>query len=659
MKICPDCKTQNLFDGAQFCRECGAPLDKASSLDQRDNQTPQKSEDFVVIESAQSGAPELIGLESREDASPSSDDGLDIRSSASMLDESAAGSISGVPEKSNRELIGDTGPILPPAPDYDRAEETHSEPQKTAPSPNNNKAEFKKLTKEELADIRKNLYPGGEKSDKSRHENNQPDFPQLAASHSARPNIGDESSEISTSRVEAVRSIEDPAQANGVQRAHKVRGLAYFKGNFIQLMGNSYLHAGDEITVNDKHYLLKPKKLGKKAAIGIFAGGLAILLFIVGLQFINPAVSGKGEVVGMIFDENHQPYLEGARVTIPILNKTTKSNAQGFFHFELIPTGSYELVYELSGGRVGKANTTVSSGQTTLMAFGDIPLTTITSPTRSESFEPRTVAPGVAVVDERRIDQPDSRPKTQPEFGRIQLVSNVADARITLDNKVLGSGNNTYDRIKPGEHNLKVDKPGYSEYAAVIKLDANQTLTVNATLQPTSKESSLSTSVDDHIARGNKAFASGDHQKAIEEYTSALNLQPGSKEAYQKRADAYAKAGSAGKAVEDYIRLGEIYRLGKLNDKAIISFSTALSYEPKNKIALVGRGGARLDNGEYSPALNDFEAALKVDDQFYPALFGGGVSNFKLGNNKQADKYLKNAYKLNQSDPFLYQVHDA
>jgi tetratricopeptide (TPR) repeat protein len=224
-----------------------------------------------------------------------------------------------------------------------------------------------------------------------------------------------------------------------------------------------------------------------------------------------------------------------------------------------------------------------------------------------------------------------------------------------VDGNVVGSGNNTYPKIKAGERNIKVEKPGYTEYATTIELKPNQTITVNANLQPVSLDAITSATAEDHLTRGNLAFASGDFQKAVDEYTAALELQPSFKEAYQKRAEAYLKSGNTPKAVDDYIRLGEVYRMAKQINKAVGAFNSALSYDAKNKIAMVGRGSARLDNGEYLSALTDFEAAVKIDDQFYPALFGCGVGHFRLGNNKQADKYFKNAYKLNQSDPYLYQ----
>ena len=46
--------------------------------------------------------------------------------------------------------------------------------------------------------------------------------------------------------------------------------------------------------------------------------------------------------------------------------------------------------------------------------------------------------------------------------------------------------------------------------------------------------------------------------------------------------------------------------------------------------------------------------ALEIDDDFYPARFGAGIAEFKLGNHKSAEKHFKKARDLNDSDPYLY-----
>ncbi len=654
MKICLNCKTKNIFDGAQFCRECGAPLDEGLSQE-KNNSTPIKEEaDFVVTETAHSAAPDFIGSESKVGNAPPSDDDLQIRSTASLLEDEANEISRPKSNTTERQLIGDSAPPIPPVSDYSTPPAEKPITAKLKPE-TKEKAEFKKLSQEELANIRKNLYQTEEHpADKSTATNliegqKKPDRTLLNVTTDKHP------IDRISPQPEGIRAIEDPAHLSGVQKAQKIRGVAFFRGNFIQLVGNAFLHEGDELIINDKPYLLKPKQLGKKMAVGLFAGIMAIALFIIGLQFINPTISGEGEIIGFILDENRQPYLEGARVSIPTLNKTTRSNAQGFFRFELVPTGTYELVYELSGSRVGKTNATVTSAQVTLMAFGEAKPSGSAVIEKAEVGGPRSIPSTAVVVEERRTGQTEPPSKTQSGFGKIELVANVSDARLSVDGKVIGSGNNIYQKITSGSHVVKIDKPGFSEYSAEIDLKPNQTVTINANLRAVSNDALEAASTEDHLIKGNLAFAAGDYQKAIDEYSGAITIQPSSKDAYQKRAEAYAKIGNIEKAAEDYIRLGEIYRIGKLNAKAMSAFNSALSYEQKNKIALVGRGGARLDNGEYSPALTDFESALKIDDKFYPALFGCGVSHYRLGNNKQADKHFKNAYKQNQNDPYLYQ----
>ncbi|SYZ73492.1 hypothetical protein TRIP_C21610 [Candidatus Zixiibacteriota bacterium] len=639
MKICPNCKAENKFDGAQFCRDCGAPLGESVDSASPATQNGQRDNDFVVTEAAQSPAPSMVTGE--KDPSKPPEDDLDIKSTASLLDDDAV--VSGpLPEKNSQFTpIGESAPPPPPVSDYEISDMAQKCQARTGEVPAKDNPEFKKLSADEVAAIQKNLYGASAPT------------PPKAANVNAPVN---HTAQEPPSPV--VRPIEDPAQMPGVQKANKVRGVAFFHGNFIQLVGNAYLHPGDEMAIGDRHYMLRPKKISRKMAIGIFAGILAVVLIVVGLQLIGPTVSGDGEIIGIVLDANHQPYLEGARISIPSLNKTTRSNAQGFFRFELIPTGTYDVVYELGPDMMGRSNATVTSGQVTLTTFGDSkPVVRNTEPAPARVAPSQNNRNAVSSAPQRSGSGTSANEgRSDAGYGNIRLQADVADARLTVDDKVLGAGNNTYTRIKSGMHKIKVDKDGYQSYSAVINIESNQTSLVNAALKPSATAStSKPPSADDFYARGNNYFSSKDYAKAIDEYTRAINLAPNMREAYAKRAEACVKIGDKLKAVDDYNRVGEIYRFANNPTKAIEAFSASLTYAPENKVALVGRGGARIDNGEYRSALADFEVALKQDGNFYPALFGGGLSQFKLGNNKQADKYFKTAYKVNPADPYLYQ----
>ncbi|MCX6825848.1 MAG: tetratricopeptide repeat protein [candidate division Zixibacteria bacterium] len=630
MKICPNCKTKNVFDGAQFCRDCGGPLDEGSSSgeNQRDIEKDDKL-DFVVTEAADSSSPHLFGMEGGGARPHREEAPLEIKSTAALLDDDALISSGKIKEETDYGPIGESAPPPPPVADYELNESKSLSPE-PQPAPAIEKSKIKVLSKDEIESINKNLHQFDKQNNKE---------PKPAALRDTAP----------------IRPIDDPAQAGSIQKAHKVRGVAYFRNNFIQIVGHPFLHAGDEILINDKHYVLKPKTVSARVLIGIAAVIFAVFLVIIGIQFINPTVSGNGEIIGLILNQDRQPYLEGARVSIPVLKKTTTTNAQGFFRFELVPTGTYEIVYELRDDNIGRGNATVTAKQITLTTFDKLQLKAIEAPTRSGAriaenpIDEEQVSPVTT-----RPNSSDTRSKDQVGYGNIKLNANVADARIIIDDKILGAGNNTYARIKAGRHNVKVDKSGYSEYSTAIDLETDQTLNINATLTALKKTTPVDMA-ENFFSQGNSALAANNYQKAIEGYTEALKLSPNFKEAYSRRAEAYVRTGDNEKASADYIRLGEIQRLNNNGSMAISAFSSALTYSPNNLSAIVGRGGARLDNGDYRPALIDFEAALKLDNQFYPALFGGGICQFRLGNNKQADKYFKNAYKISQGDPYLYQ----
>ena len=144
------------------------------------------------------------------------------------------------------------------------------------------------------------------------------------------------------------------------------------------------------------------------------------------------------------------------------------------------------------------------------------------------------------------------------------------------------------------------------------------------------------------------------YESAINDFSKAIELSPNHVDAYGKRAQSYAAVGNNDLAASDYIRIGEIYSFKNQNGLAISQFSSALKYSGNNTTALVGRAGARMDKGEYRSALIDYTRAMEIDKRFYPAHIGAGIAEFKLGDNKSAEKIFKKAKKLNDSDPKLY-----
>jgi tetratricopeptide (TPR) repeat protein len=441
-----------------------------------------------------------------------------------------------------------------------------------------------------------------------------------------------------------------------VKKAQKSRGIALYKNNSIQLVGNPFIHEGDEIIVSDKAYVLKPKPPNNKLTIGIFAAVVAVILIGIGSLFIGSGVSDEGAIVGIILDKSGKPYLEETIVSIPSLKKKTRTNAQGFFRFDLIPTGTYKITYDLGNGYSGEGNITVSGGQTSLMSFGDLNRT-VHSETKRE--KPKQQISQTVRESRPRESKPAAKkesapPTTTAKRGKIKLDANVENARLVLEGQILGAGNMVYSEIRPGTRNIKVDKKGYKDYTANIVVEPGKTTTVNAVLTKLESKSAKLTA-DDYFERGQDALKQNDLSGAVTEFTKAIKNKPGMAKAYESRAGAYSKSGQKEKAVNDYVRAGEIYRIDKKTNKAVAVFSNAFELDSENIPALIGRAGAKRDRSDYRSALIDYDLILDIDRKNYDALYGSGVCEFKLGNHKYAEKWFKKAHKINNSDPNLYQ----
>jgi len=100
--------------------------------------------------------------------------------------------------------------------------------------------------------------------------------------------------------------------------------------------------------------------------------------------------------------------------------------------------------------------------------------------------------------------------------------------------------------------------------------------------------------------RGNAWFMEGDFDRAISEYTNAIELNP-------RFADAYYNRGNA-------------YRIKGQYDKAISDFAKAIELDPRNAEAYNNRAISYYMNGEYDKAWEDVQKAQSLGYQV-PVIF--------------------------------------
>src|SRR5262249_21007515 len=108
--------------------------------------------------------------------------------------------------------------------------------------------------------------------------------------------------------------------------------------------------------------------------------------------------------------------------------------------------------------------------------------------------------------------------------------------------------------------------------------------------------------LNSYINRGAVYIKQGRYQKAIEDYTKALVIDPHDALALANKGLALAK-------------------MGRYND-AIDDLSKALLLDPRNSKTLLIRGSAYFDKGSYRSAIKDYKSALTITPKLRQAKRG-------------------------------------
>jgi tetratricopeptide (TPR) repeat protein len=128
--------------------------------------------------------------------------------------------------------------------------------------------------------------------------------------------------------------------------------------------------------------------------------------------------------------------------------------------------------------------------------------------------------------------------------------------------------------------------------------------------------------------RGSVFFHQHDYDRAIQDYSQAIQLDSRNSEAYDSRCWTYAAVNRLEEALKDCkesVRLrpniaptlgslGLVYfKLGRFDD-AISTYSASLQVNPKSAYSLYGRGTAKLKKGETAAGQADIAASKTIKD---------------------------------------------
>ncbi|MEE9442891.1 MAG: tetratricopeptide repeat protein [candidate division Zixibacteria bacterium] len=623
MPYCEICKYQAVDKSIKMCPNCGAPYDKkvGSPVEEDD-----KFSSHIDL-----GADEEDLMAINQDFEANEDDSIELC---------------------------DPGDLL--------VTRDQAKPESHEGSEDNNKTG--RLTDEEVKNIRSNLFK----------ENDDYVLPTSAGSIiNNLSNDSKENAQETAPITDLQRNIdnENKIKINKTESTPKpvirqsspVRKTAYFHRNFIQLTGNYSPSTGEELILSNQHYLLRPKKIKSQYAIAAFATVLVVLLIIIGSQFISPTTPGHGSIIGIILEDNNQPFIGGAEISLPNEGKKVISDAQGFFRFDKIPTGVYTIQYKLSDGSLISEEISIAAGEiSTLILGGKGAFANLEVASQSKYSYSKT---SQSTQSNKSQKQSNSSPtgksteinKAENKYSSLRLQANVENARLKMNGQVLGLGNLTYKKLRVGKHTAEVSKKGYKSWKGAVRLQSGETYVLKANLEKieliqkeTAPEPPPQKTANDFYEMGNSNLANGNIQDAIGNLTEAINLKPSMADAYKLRADAYLSNNQSAKAEIDYVRAGEIYASQKRESAAVNMFEKALDINDKSIPAHLNMASYYKRKNNIEEALRLYKQVLRKDKNNFTANFEMGKIYFSMGKNRDADKKLRKAKDLSRRSAEVY-----
>ena len=152
-----------------------------------------------------------------------------------------------------------------------------------------------------------------------------------------------------------------------------------------------------------------------------------------------------------------------------------------------------------------------------------------------------------------------------------------------------------------------------------------------------------------YFHRGNAYGDSDDYDRAVADYTTAIDLKPDYFEAFNNRATAYRKKGLLDRAIDDYSKAislnsnfriycnrGYVYLDKELWSKAEEDFNRAIELNPRFDGGYDGLGMVYYLNGRYNSAFRAFNRAIELNPKNPESFVNRGYVYLKRGDNDLA-----------------------
>lgn len=174
--------------------------------------------------------------------------------------------------------------------------------------------------------------------------------------------------------------------------------------------------------------------------------------------------------------------------------------------------------------------------------------------------------------------------------------------------------------------------------------------------------------VDAYLNRGIAYQRLANHQRAIADFSQALQIAPAFEEARYQKAISHLDFGEYYRALEDaraltssliYAAKGH-FVLGLANtaleryDEALSAFSRAMELEPTNPELWVNRATIHYYKNNFTTAMEDLSKALALNDKEPNAYNLRGLIHFEQGDYNAALGDVEKSIELNGKQPYFY-----
>ncbi len=682
---CSKCGSENHFDGAAFCKRCGAELSakvavevipEPNELNQTEKiqvkgksarvSTASSSEEFTVedVSDPDEKAEELKRL------SPSSQEGgidklLTLYGNDSPIeqaqsdveDDTAEAKSLGIESASDYLLreqptvdLGQSVAAPKPERPIEQQHDKLSEIQSKLTHIDDNEAEIKNPMGSPKSKSAASAVPVDEKHrlldslSKTLHNeplsNLQSSVTQNRKSEVTFATVSSDSSRADNVIVQKQRSEASTMEETVVAPEPIVPAtpVAYIRGNRLTFPNNTRMLPGDRILHNDREYIVRPGAIDRRSWIlgGILGAVLVIIMIVQSLTAPEPM---KATIFGVATNSETNEVLAGLSVSIPQLNISTVTDEHGVFKFAGVADGRYDVKLE---GELYEARffpIIIQNNQSDIL-FGTV------TPLLPKSSRTSTPARSVTVASVPTEEQ--------PEYGTLKIQCNVADASVLLDGKTLGKASQVFKRLKPGTRNIVIQADGYQEVAQVVNVVAGQTTELTANLLSLNDNQPVEYTADDFFEQAEVLFGEQKYIEAVGYYTLALAKNSSMVKSYLRRAEAHLQAGKPLNARADYRSAADLYINSGMGNQAIACYDKIISFQPDASDAFSLRGWAKIAVGDFDNGLDDIQKALSFTPEDLQAQFEMAKAYYITNRYKDAEKILKKIKKNGDEYPEIY-----